>query len=307
MRADQGTEFDEWAQDWQLALRGRGIAESTLTVYQRSLDQFTAFLGGDPALGEITGRDVDAFLADLATRGRSDSTRRVRLMALRAFFGWVVEEPQSPLAVSPAGKTKAPVAKLPILTMVSDEDVKAVLATCDARTFIGLRDEAIIRLLASTGLRRAELVGLGLDDVDKRGELYVMGKGSKPRVVSFGGHKTPLAVSRYLRARARHAGSKDKAFLLSTRPSTSLGWRMTGGGIGLMLRRRSKLAGVKQIKPHALRHYWAHTSKVAGLSDEDLERMAGWSSPMMVRRYGRAMADERAREAHKSLNLGDKL
>lgn len=294
-----------------MSLRGRGIAENTLLVYERSIRQFTTFLdvdGSSRDLAGVTSRDVDGFMASLSKAGRSDSTRRVRLMALRGFFGWMIDEPQSPLASSPAGKTRAPVAELPMIDVVSDDDIRAVLATCDSKTFIGLRDAAIIRLLASTGLRRSELAGLSLDDVDiTHGSMYVMGKGSKPRIVSFGGSRTPLALSRYLRARRKHAGVKDPAFFLSSRPSSSLGWRMAGGGVGEMLKRRGKTAGIKPFKPHQLRHTWAHNTKVAGLSNEDLERMAGWSSPLMVRRYGRAMADDRARQAHKTLGLGDQL
>lgn len=304
------SEWAEWARDWTFALRGRGVADSTLKVYERSLSQFLAHLhgAGVERIEDITNRHVTGYLAALAAAGRSDSTRRVRLMALRAFFGWVVDEPHSPFAENPATRVEAPVAELPLIEVVTDEDLKALLATCRTGSFVDLRDAAIIRVLVSTGLRRAELVGLDTDDVEmSRGELYVMGKGGRPRVVTFGGTRTPLAMSRYARARRRHAGSGDAAFFLATRSSAAHGYRMTGGGIGLMLKRRSESAGIAAIKPHQLRHTWAHRSKVAGLADEDLERMAGWRSPMMVRRYGRAMADERARQAHRDLALGDDL
>lgn len=215
---------------------------------------------------------------------RGDATRRVRLMTLRAFFGWVVTEPGSPLQVNPAASLAAPVVELPAIRVVSDDDLRAILATCNGGTFVDLRDTAVIRVLIACGLRH--------------GELHVLGKGSKPRVVSIGGNRTTLALSRYLRVRRTHPGTAYAALFLTTRPYREQ-WRLTGGGVREMLRRRSVLAGIDPIHPHALRHAWADANKRAGLSDEDLERLAGWTPPMMSRRYGRALADDRARQAHR--------
>ena len=70
--------------------------------------------------------------------------------------------------------------------------------------FFARRDETILRLLLDTGIRVSELCGLTLDDVDLERELaYVMGKGSRPRVVPFGA-RTGQSIDRYLRVRALH-------------------------------------------------------------------------------------------------------
>lgn len=300
------TEIEEWLADWLLSLHDK--AESTVVVYERSVRQFLSYYGTRP-LSEVTRRDVDGWLASLRADGKGESTRRVRLMALRAWFGWMITEPLTPITNNPADGIKAPAPDLPDIEVVPEENIAAVLKTCGGKSYVDLRDNAIIRLLYSCGLRRAELVGLDYpDDVDVREQyLVVTGKGDKTRVVSFGGSKTPLALSRYLRARRQHVGKADPALFLSTRSGPGRGYRLTGGAIALLLKRRCNLAGVPVFHPHQLRHTWAHATKVAGLSDEDLERMAGWSSPMMVRRYGRAMADERARTAHRDLGLGDRL
>jgi site-specific recombinase XerC len=243
--------------------------------------------------------------------GRSESTRRVRLMTLRSFFGWMTGEPETPLASNPATGINAPMPELPSIEVVSDDTLKAILRTCSAGTkasYVDLRDAAIVRLFLSCGRRRAELAALDVDDLDVRhGELRVPGKGRKVRWVSFGGSKLPLALSRYLRSRRKQRGATDAALFLSTRSSSGHGWRLTGGAVDMMLKCRCRLAGVEPIHPHQLRHTWAHHSKKAGLSDEDLEVIAGWSSPMMVRRYGRDMANEPARDAHRRLAVGDRL
>lgn len=303
-------EWDDWIRDWRLHL-SHATAASTISVYLRGLAQFRRWLDvahGSVALGDVTKRHVEEWLGYLRAAGRSDSTRRVRLMTLRSFFGWVVSETDSPLPSSPADGIEAKMPDMPRVEIVDREHLTALLKVAGGKDFVDLRDNAIIRLLASTGLRRAELVSLDVEDYDRDANvLGVTGKGNKFRVVSLGGSKTPLALSRYLRARSKTAARSSPALFVATRQGASNGWRLTGGAIALILKRRCKQAGIPQIHPHQLRHTWAHSAKVAGLSDEDLERMAGWSSPMMVRRYGRAMAESRALDAHRNLAIGDDL
>jgi site-specific recombinase XerC len=229
-------------------------------------------------------------------------------MTLKAWFGWLMDEPGSDVQTDPTVGVTAPAVPLAPTPIAADEDLTAILATCRTASFVDLRDAAIIRVLVSCGLRRAELVGLDVDGLDlNKGLLYVMGKGSKPRLVALSGGRTSLAVSRYLRLRRKHPASADPALFLSTRTRPSGSARMGGQGVAEMLNRRCRLAGVPPIHPHQLRHGWADSAKRAGISDEALERLAGWSSPMMVRRYGASLATERANDALRDAKLGDRI
>lgn len=302
--------WNDWTRDFGYSIRGR-LSPKTVEVYLRGLRQFRAHLAGHHP--EVTGpedvqrRHVESWLASLAETGLAAATRRVRLMGLRTFFGWLAAEPGVTLA-NPTTGVQAPEVPMPPSQVIPDETLAKVLATCVTGSFVDLRDMAILRTLLACGLRREELCRLDLDDVDLNGGvLNVLGKGNKRRLVSLSGTKTALALSRYLRVRRRHAGAKEAAFFLSTRPDRSGSYRLSGGGVAEMLKRRCVLADVPVFGPHALRHSWAHANKESGLSDEDLERMGGWSTPGMVRRYGRALADQRAMGAHARLGVGDRV
>lgn len=89
------------------------------------------------------------------------------------------------------------------MAVLSEDDLRALLGTCASRSFEDVRDQAIIRLLADTGMRRGELLGIEVDDLDLDGAVaLVTGKGNRGRACPFG-RKTSLAVDRYLRVRRR--------------------------------------------------------------------------------------------------------
>lgn len=189
--------------------------------------------------------------------------------------------------------------------MLTDAEVAALLAACKGTGFVEARDTAVIRLLLDTGIRRAELLGLTLDDVDRGARtITVMGKGRRGRTVRYG-VKTGEALGRYLRRRAEHryADTTTALWLSSTRPGP---WGKDG--VRSMLERRAAQAGLGHIHPHQFRHTFASDYLASGGLEGDLMRTAGWSSRQMLSRYGAAVADERARDARDRLELkGDRL
>jgi integrase len=304
-----------WLDEWELVLRTGTVAEQSRVTYLRGVRQFLAHLDAvAPTVdepGDITRRHVESWMRSLTEAGKSEGTRRIRLKTLRLWFNWLASESDSGVTSNPATAVALPAEQLKPVPVIPDDVLGRLLGTAGSTNFIDRRDAALIRLLIDTGMRRGELVAVDLDDLDMRHQEITIrrGKGGKARVVPYGS-RTALALSRYVRSRAQHqASGLTPALFLALRPTANSGspWRLSGDGVANMLERRCAVAGIPPINPHAFRHTWAHDLMAHGANESDVERLAGWSSPLMVRRYGNSAADARARDAHRRLARGDRL
>ena len=297
------TELDDLLASWRRHLTAQRMSPATLSTYSASVRRLSAFLAerrmptSPPA---ITREHVEAFVSDLLEHWKP-ATAHNRYRALRSFFGWLVDEGE--LRESPMARMKPP--RLPEAppAVLTAEQIRRLFAVCEAdRTFTGRRDEAILRVFADSGIRRGELLGLALDDVDlERGELTVTGKGSRTRKVALGDQAT-VAVDRYLRARMKHAAAKRPELWLSRKGA------LRASGLAELVRDRGQQAGVAgRLHPHLLRHAWAHHSLASGMQESDVMAIAGWRTREMLTRYAASTRQERALAAAKAHSLGDRL
>jgi integrase/recombinase XerD len=286
---------------WELALRHERKSRETIKSYTTGMYQF---LDWCEANGHNPGLDkhlVRSWVNDLITVSAvSPATAVARQLGVRRFSAWCEEEGE--IDDDPLLGLRSPKIDKKVTKGLPEDQLKNLIKACAGKDFLDRRDEAMLRLMAETGIRAGELLALTLDDVDLlRGQVTIRrGKGGKGRVSPIT-ESTARSIDRYLRVRRAHIRAESSAALWLGDRGKLLGYF----GLRDALQRRAVMAGIENFHPHLMRHTFATRWKAAGGSDDGLMSVAGWSSRDMIDRYAGAAAAERAATEARRLGLGE--
>jgi site-specific recombinase XerD len=259
---------------------------------QEALERIAALLteGHTSALhlpwGQVRFAHVVAIRAQLSAKYSTSTTNKM-LSALRGVLkaAWnlgllTAEEYQKAAGVrSVLGET------LPAGRSLSMGEIAALMQACQSDPSPkGVRDAAIVGLLYGAGLRRAELVGLTLEDYDATaGTLKVLGKRNRQRLVPVvGGAKA--ALEDWIQVRGRASG----ALLLPSRKGGRFWYSpMTSQTVYNILKQRGTQAGLSSFSPHDFRRTFVGDLLEGGADIVTVQKMAGHANVTTTARYDR--------------------
>lgn len=211
------------------SLRVRNYSERTVDQRRKCLNWFTDWCAerGLTRPSEITRPILERYQRHLFHYRKDDGqplsfgSQFTRLVSVRMFFRWLTKN--NHLLYNPASELELPKLeqRLP-KSVLTVQEAEAVLQQPNTRDLLGVRDRAILETFYSTGMRRFELAGLHLTDLDaERGTVLIrLGKGKKDRMIPIG-ERAIAWIEKYLReVRPALATTPDDGTLFLTQDGT---------------------------------------------------------------------------------------
>src|SRR3954447_822808 len=179
--------WESLIRDFVRHLKGTNRALNTQTIYRRAAVGLVNHLeqeGPLPSPRQLTRRQVEGYIGHLVET-RSASTANVVYRALQQFMKWLLDEEE--IDRSPMERMKPPIVPEKPVPVLTETQLRTLLAGAKSNSYVDRRDNAIMRLLIDTGGRLSEVAGLRVEDLDFDNDVaHVIGKGRRPRSLPFG-------------------------------------------------------------------------------------------------------------------------
>jgi integrase/recombinase XerD len=258
----------------------RSSSPETISAYRDAFRLLLCFAheqtGKQPFELDIDDLDaplIGAFLKHLEEdRGNSPRTRNARLGAIHSFYRFAaLEHPEHAHTIARVMAIPTKRYERNTVSYLDRDEIKALLAAPDKRTWLGRRDHALLALMIQTGVRVSELTGLRLGDVHlgTAAHIRVLGKGRKRRATTL-----TVEIVKVLRAWIKERNGQPEEPLFPTRQGRPLS-RYT---IGVVVSKHAAAANcpslkTKRVTPHTLRHTNAMLLRAKGV---DIATIALW-------------------------------
>jgi site-specific recombinase XerD len=273
------TEFGTWLD------RERGLSPVSVRCYSKQVKYFLDAAGGPEAVDALDAGKVITFMVEWS-RGCARESAKAMVTSLRAFLRFAHATGRTAVPLAPAVPAVASWRLSGLPKSLKPAEVERLLTGCDRETATGLRDHAVLSLLARLGLRGAEAAGLQLGDIDWRaGEISVTGKGSRSE-------RLPLPAPAGEALAAWLTGGRPQCrsravFVTMRRPYR----QMTPEAVRTVMARACDRAGLERRGAHQLRHSLASEMLRAGASLPEIGQVLRHRSMLATSLYAKVDQD----------------
>ncbi len=261
----------------------RSMSPNTIAGYLSDIRKYFDVLRRDGiAPADADAGDIEGFLSERVAAGITKRSQARVVSSVKALYRYLDAEGQLP-AGNPCDKVATPKLNPHLPTVLSVEEVLAILDSVDLSKPEGHRNRCILEVLYSCGLRVSELVNLKISDLFPEEQfIRVFGKGSKQRLVPVG--EPALKAIRLYReirdARPVQKGAEDILFL------NRRGGKLTREMVFHIVKEQVALAGVrKNVSPHTFRHSFATHLVENGADLRVVQQMLGHESILTTEIY----------------------
>lgn len=285
----------------------RGAARATLKNYQRDLENFAKFAGGEGArVSSVDTGVIRNYLAFMANAGLAASTAARRLSTLRQFFGFLYAEGLR--SDDPCIPVDGPRRNRPLPKVLAENEVERLLIEARKKSGPdGARLVALVETLYAAGLRVSELVSLPVSVATSDTRIImVRGKGDKERIVPLS-EAAKKAIVDYVDVRPVFLKNGEPSPWLF--PSRGASGHLTERRFGQMIKELAYDAGIEssRVSPHVLRHAFASHLLAHGADLRAVQQMLGHADISTTQIYTHVL-EERLKEIvtrHHPLNNSD--
>ena len=283
--------LDKAAKEFEYDCKIRHLSPKTIDNYGKQLRYLQRFLEKEfsiSSIDDVKPSHIKRFLAMMDDAGRKPQYINDLLKVYKTFFNYL--ESEGHIESSPAKRIRN--MKLPKLKLrtFTEKNIMDMINYYNGRSFIEIRNRAMIAMMFDTGVRLSELMELVETQIHEE-SIVIYGKGAKERVVPVSPFLSK-ALLRYTRARESFFRNSlhDKEFFLSR-----TGKKLTAEAVAKMLKKAAKAVGVSEdirVSPHTCRHTFAHLNLKNGIDLYTLSRLLGHESVSITQRYLEGITDD---------------
>lgn len=262
-------------------LESKSLSDNTVKNYFRDLIDYFIYLKLNDLspTKSIEPKHIRKMLSFLIDKGFSKVSISRKISAIKSYTTFLEKFNYSKNNYSELISIPKKSKSLP--KVMTKKEVSQLIKHVEMNTKKNLRDDALIELLYSTGLRVSEVANLKLKDINlKKSEIKILGKGNKERIVIFN-NKSKEKIISYLKNDKRYISIKTEA-LFQNKFNEALSTR----SIQRILKKYLNFSGINsKYSTHTLRHTFATHLLEGGADIKVIQQLMGHSSPETTKIY----------------------